>query len=333
MIGKPRNQITMAELIINSRKKRSRSDKMLERIHELVDWKKLTKTVEQSYKKSKRGRPSIPVEYMLKCLLLQYMYNLSDPELEDALVDRLSFQRFLGVSPEDPLPDHSTVWRFRERLIRHGLLDAIFEEILQGLDKRGLILRRGTIVDASLVKAARKPPTDKANNKAISPRKQSQQDHDARLTKRGRQYSFGYKGHIGMDAGSGIVRKATITAANVHDSQQLGNLLSNDERAVFGDKGYFDSWLKRSLRQQGIYCGILDRAGRGRQLSRRQRKLNKHKSRVRGAVERVFAQLKLHYGFRRVRYLTIRRNEVQFKFLCMVYNLKLAIHLLAATGG
>jgi len=224
------------------------------------------------------------------------------------------------------------LWRFRERLIKHGLLDAIFEELLKVLDKRGLILRRGTIVDASIVKAARRPGKQSNSGEGLSIRKQAQRDKAAGFTRKGKRSYYGYKMHVGMDAGSGLIRKMSFTSANIHDSQELGNLLSNDEMAIFGDKGYYDSWLKRSLREQGIYCGILDRGSRGRKLSQRQKKQNKQKSRVRGSVERVFGQFKLHYGFRQVRYVRLLRNEVQFKFLCMIYNLRLALHLTAAAG-
>jgi len=175
--------------------------------------------------------------------------------------------------------------------------------ILEMLESKGLILRRGTIVDASIVESARRPGKDRDSR---------QHDRDAGYTRRGKRYYYGYKMHVGLDEGSEIIRRVSFTSADVHDMQEIDKLISNDEQAVFGDKGYYDSWTKRSLRGAGIYCGILDRKPRGKELSRRQVKRNRRKSQVWSSVERVFAQLKERYGFRRVRYLNYRRNRLQF---------------------
>ena len=157
MIGQAKSQLSILGSAFNRHKKRSRTDKLLTQINNIVDWKRLKREVEPMFKKSKRGRPTIPIIYSLKCLVLQYLYDLSDPQLEDYLIDRLSFQRFLGISFEEEVPDFTTVWRFRERMIKANLLDKVFNLILEMLDERNFILKRGTIVDATIVQSARKP--------------------------------------------------------------------------------------------------------------------------------------------------------------------------------
>ena len=335
MIGKPKSQLSFLDSVFYTRRKRSRSDRLLEQIDKFIDWKQLEKEIEPLYKRSRRGRPTVPIIYSLKCLFLQYLYNLSDPQLEDALIDRLSFQRFLGISFEEEIPDFTTIWRFRERLAKSGVLEKLFEQIINMLEEKQLILRRGTLIDASIIKAARRPKKrreDKQDNSNNQNKEEgsAQQDNDATLLRRGKHTYYGYKAHVGVDAGSGIIRKGSFTTASVHDSQEFDKLVCGDEASVFADKAYADSARKQRLRSQGVYCGILDKAYRNRGLSQRQKKRNKQKSRVRGAVERVFAHFKKHYGFHRVRYVTRTRNEVHFKFLCMIYNIRRGLALMPA---
>ena len=332
MIGRPKSQLSFLDGVFYTRRKRSRSDKLLEQIDEFVDWKQLEKEIEPLYKPSGRGRPTVPIIYSLKCLFLQYLYNLSDPQLEDALIDRLSFQRFLGISFEEEIPDFTTIWRFRERLARSGVLEKLFGRIIGMLEERQLILRRGTLIDASIIEAARRPRKkaqgmgdDREGGEDTS----AQQDRDATVLKRGKHIYYGYKAHIGVDVGSGIIRRGSFTTASVHDSQEFDRLVCGDEACVFADKAYADSGRKRTLRSQGVYCGILDKAYRNRALSQRQKKRNKQKSRVRGMVEGVFAHFKRHYGFHRVRYVTLARNEVHFRFLCMIYNVRRGLALMS----
>jgi len=326
MIGKAKSQLSLLDSVFNRRKKCSRSDDLLKQIDKFVDWKRLEAEVRVIYKKSNRGRPSIPIIYLLKCLFLQYLYGLSDPQLEDALIDRLSFQRFLGISFEEEIPDFTTIWRFRERLNKAKILDKIFDRIIEMLEERNLILRKGTIVDASIIRAARRP-TKKEGAGNQKKQESPQQDKDAQFTKRGNKSYYGYKGHIGIDQGSGIIRRAIFTPANIHDSKELENLITGDERSVFADKAYDSEERKRYFRAMGIYYGILDKSHRNRGLSNSQKKNNKRKSRIRNAVERVFAHFKTHYRFRRVRYVTLARNEVQFKFICMIYNIRQGLAL------
>jgi IS5 family transposase len=308
MIGKARTQLSILDGAFNKRSKISRSDKLLKDIQAFVDWDKLVQICQGIYKNSKRGRPTLPIEFSLKCLFLQYLYGLSDPALEDALIDRMSFQRFLGISFDTEIPDFSTIWRFRERLLKAKLLDKLFDAILEDLENRSLVLRRGTLIDATIVQSARKPrknepkPEDQEGpRQGPKTRTHCQQDADASHTKKGNKHYYGYKGHVGVDQSSHIIRKKAFTTASVHDSKKRSELLSGDERSVFGDKGYPEDEFKRQLRQQGIYCGILDKGRRTHPLSNKQKKRNKQKNRVRNAVERVFAHFKGLCLYTRVR--------------------------------
>jgi IS5 family transposase len=329
MIGTQKSQLSLLDSAFNTRTKRSRADKLLKKIDTFVEWKNLESICNGMYKDSKRGRPSLPIIVALKCLVLQYLYNLSDPALEDALIDRLSFQRFLGISFDSEIPDFTTIWRFRERLIKADLLDEIFTSILEQLDKRNLILRKGTLVDATLVQAARKKIKNKRAGESAGT-KESQKDYDASGTQKGGTYYYGYKGHIATDEGSNIIRRRRFTTASVHDSKEFNNLVCGDERSVFADKAYADNKVKRNMREKGIYYGIMDKGRRGRpKLSTKQKKTNTWKKKVRNAVERPFAHFKKHMGFRSVRYVNLQRNELHFTFLCMIHNIRRGIALTA----
>jgi len=334
MVGQTKPQVSLLDSAFNRRKKRSRSDDLLKKIDQFVDWAKLEAICRVIYKPSRRGRPTIPIQFSLKCLILQYLYNLSDPALEDALVDRLSFQRFLGISFESEIPDFTTIWRFRERLNKAGLLNNVFEAVVKQLDQRNTLLRRGTLIDATLVQAARRPskqdsPQD--GDTSSGGRADSQRDRDASSVKQGKKFCYGYKGHIAVDQGSGIIRKQSFTSACVHDSQQTGELICGDEQALFADKAYASDELKQSCRRNGVFYGVLDKGRRNRPLSQKQKKANSRKSRIRNAVERPFAWFKRMLGYRMVRYVNLRRNALQFTFLCIVHNLRRGVCLSTKT--
>lgn len=301
---------------------------LLRKINQFVNWKHLEMVCEPLYKQTNQGHPSVPIVVALKCLILQYLYDLSDPALEDALIDRLSFQRFLGITFDTEIPDYTTIWRFRDRLMKAGCLKAIYAEVLRQLDERGLILRKGTIVDASLVQAARKKRRC-GDDEPKSP----QQDSDATATKRGKKGYYGYKGHIGVDQESGIIRRTRFTTASVHDAREREHLVSGDERAIFGDKGYADTTLKQACRRTGVYYGVLDKGRRGCPgLSPRQKKRNHRNNSIRAAVERPFAHFKHLMGFTRVRYVNLARNTLHFMFLCIIENIRTGITLTSPEG-
>jgi len=253
MIGRPAKQINFLDSVFSNRKKRARTDALLQKVNQLIDWSFLVEMVEKTYKPSRRGRPSIPMLYMIKILFLQYLYNLSDPSLEDALIDRLSFQRFVGFSFTEEVPDFTTIWRFRDRLVKAGIIDRLFVELNEMLERHGKELKRGqiTIADATLVDAARRAPKDGDRS--------CQRDYDARMTKKGKRVYYGYKGYIGVDRATGLIHHASFTPANVHDSQELDNLLTGREEAIFADKAYDSAVRKRSCRKKGVFYGIQEK--------------------------------------------------------------------------
>ncbi len=349
MLGQPKSQLSILDGVLFAGKKRSRSDEMLQKIDELVKWNRLVRVVKRAgiYSSSGKGRPSVPILYMLKILFLKHLYNLSDPETEDALVDRLSFRRFVGISFDEDIPDFTTVWRFRERLLQKGLEKKLFEEVTRMLDERGLILRRGTLIDASIIQAARRPVEDtkeagsNSENKREEERgvktessesgeesaRSPQKDYDARHTVKGKMVYYGYKAHVGVDYDSRLIRQAEMTTANIHDSQVFDSLVSGDEGAVYADKAYDSAARRERLREMKIECEILEKGRRNHPLSEQQREKNRQRSRIRNQVEMVFAYFKHHLNYRAVRYVNLARNRLQFYFMCIVYNVRRGITL------
>jgi len=242
---------------------------------------------------------------MLKILIIQQIYGHSDPEMELMLKGNLFYRRFLGLSATDPVPDHSTISRFRSDLKASRLYRRCFSELKRQVAEKGFELRSGKVIDARLVKAARGPGKDK----------------DASFSKRGKRTIYGYKDHIAIDPRSEFVSEFACTAANVHDSQVMRDLLEGDEEAIFADKAYDRDSLKRECRRVGKFYGILARGRRGRPLSGRQRRRNRVLSRIRRKVERVFGIFSLHLCRKEARYVGLIANEIHLFLTCFTYNL------------
>jgi transposase, IS5 family len=283
----------------------------LMRIDGQIDWLPFGKLMEPLYHPT-QGRPSHPPVMMFKALLLQQWYNLSDPGLEEAICDRLSFRRFLGLSFSDPVPDETRICRFRNKLAEENLGERLFAMLAEQLQAKGLIVRRGSLIDATLLKAQPHPPR----------RGQPSPDPEADWTSRGKDGYFGYKAHLSVDQDSGLIRRLALTGANFPDSYMFEEMVSGDEAAVFADAAYPKAARKAALRGQGVFCGIISRAWRSHPLSRRQKKRNKCFSRVRRAVERVIGTLKCRYGLERCRYLGLKRNHNHLWLKGMCYNLR-----------
>jgi IS5 family transposase len=249
---------------------------------------------------------------MFKALLLQQWYSLSDPGLEEAICDRLSFQRFLGLSLTDPVPDETRICRFRNRLAQAELGEPLFVLLEEQFQAKGLVVRRGSLIDATLIKAQTHP----------TPRGEPNPDPEADWTRRGKDGHFGYKVHLSVDQGSNLIRHLALTAASVSESHLFEEMVIGDEAAVFADGAYAKDARKRALRGQGVFCGIINRPWRYRPITEKQKRRNKFYSRVRRAVERVIGTLKRHYGMERCRYLGRVRNHNHFWLKGMCYNLK-----------
>jgi IS5 family transposase len=272
------------------RRKQSRAVATLAKIDSVVNWQALVNIVQVIDKSNtdKGGRKPLPFDWKVKMLFLQYAFNLGDEELEDQLIDRLSFQKFVGINFDQEIPDFTTIWYFKEALIRHKLMDRIFSSINYQLELNGLILKKGTIADAIIIESDNKP-LSKQKRKELESKPSVQIDTEAKSTEKNGKKYFGYKGHIGVDVESKLIRKRKFTPASVHDSQAFEDVLSGDEKSIWADKAYPTDQHKRIARTVGIFYGILDKKKKGKELSGRQQKRNKQKSSVRAAVEHPFA--------------------------------------------
>lgn len=310
-------QRSLAEALIGS----GRAGARLDRIAALLDWSAL-ETLLVGLRAASTGRPGYPPLVMLRLLLLAQWYGLSDPELEEALADRLSFRRFAGLPLDGAVPDETTICRFRGELAARGLTGALFEAVGAQLAARGLVLRRGTLIDATLVEA------DADVRKGADGQPVTVEREAGFARRRGRAF-FGFKAHVAVDQGSGLVRRAILTPANVNESLVADRLVIGDEAAVYADKAYDSADRRAALAARGIADGIMRRHHRNRPLSDAEVARNGRLVPIRAAVERIFGTLKRHYGWSRVRYRGLARNAAHLDLLCLAFNLRRADTLTA----
>lgn len=306
----------------------SQGNATLTRIAELVDWKEVEKVL-AGLRSGVMGAPAYPALALFKALLLQQFYGLSDPQLEEALADRLSFRHFLGLSLTDRVPDHSTIWRFREQLAKSGLAERTFALITGQIERSGFVLKRGTLIDASLVRAAVNapapptiPPPPDADGRPASKLVKNPLDPDAAWTKKEGKYFFGYKAHVAMDQGSRIVRRVMFTAANVNDSVPADRLICGDEGIVYADKAYDSNARRALLKALGIRDGIARRSNRWHPTRPWIVRRNELISRARAPIEPLFALLKNVHRFARARYRGLVRNAGGFYLAITAMNLR-----------
>ena len=296
-------------------------NRQLEKIAALVDWTAFARLLGAVYA-APVGRPSYGPLVLFRCLLLQQWYGLSDPGLEETLSDRLSFRRFVGLALADPVPDHSTLSRFRSELVRRGLAEPLLAELNRQLDARGLMVKSGTLIDASLVEADCRRPR---KGEPVAQRS----DRDASWNAMPEKPLFGYKAHVAVDRGSGLVRQAILTPAHVSDKAPFLDLVQGDEQAVYADKGYDGWWYRQELALRGIEDGIMAASYWRRPLDAAGHARNRALAPLRAPVERSFAILKRWYGYRRVRYRSLARNALQLQLLALAMNLRRALVLRA----
>jgi IS5 family transposase len=291
----------------------------LEKIEGLVKWYRFEKLLGR-VRPGESGRPPYPALSMFKALLLQQWYGLSDPGLEEALSDRLSFRRFCGFALDETTPDETTICRFRQALIAAGLRDRLLEELTRQLERRGLLLKQGTMIDATLVAAQAAPPSLAAGPGAKSPN-----DPDADWTRQNGKSHFGYKAHLAMDQGSRLIRRALLTPAKVYESEVADALICGDERAVYADRAYEHKDRRRRLKALGIKDRIMHRSHKNQPaLPRWQQRRNALIAPIRATIEHLFGVMKRGYGYRRVRYFSLARNALQLELLCLAINLRRA---------
>lgn len=292
-------------------KKKLRCQQFLNEMNNVVPWKKIKKIVKPHYYSSKYGRPPMDIVLMLKIYCLQQWYQLSDPAMEEAIYDRVSFQRFLQVDLlGDAVPDETTILNFRHLLEENDLQEKIFKKINQDLEHKGLLMKKGTIVDATLINS---PKSTKNSEKKRDPEMSS--------TKKNNQWYFGMKAHIGVDSDSGLVHSVEGTTAKEHDRKCLPKLLHNQEQTVIGDKGYYSEVDKKYAREAGIDWSVAEKKKRGRKLSNKQKKKNRRISKTRAKVEHPFQVIKCQWGYVKTRYKGIKKNLKQMMMLFGLYNL------------
>lgn len=323
-------QMSLADALV---RQREGLNKRLERMASLIDWSQVEASL-SPLRRSRLGAPGYAPLVLFKALLLAQWYGLSDERLEEELADRVTFRRFVGLGLADETPDHTTLWRFRETLGAAGVQTAAFAEINRQFDQRGLILRQGTLIDATLVEAQAARPRPPQEQAAAPPGEpppsklvRSTVDPDADWTRRGGRRHFGYKGHIAVDQGSGLIRQQTMTPASINETSVADALYLGDERAIYADKAYDSHARCALLAKLGLKNRIQRRGNKHHPPPPRDRLRNALIGRVRGRVETVFGFFKRVWHYRRVRYFNLRRNAVQFTLMCTAYNLHRALRL------
>lgn len=293
----------------------------LARLNAAVPWTRLAEPIRATYRNhaGKGGRPNIPVEMMLRIVMLQKWFNLSDPAMEGMLLDRISFREFVGLNMTDGTVDETTIVIFRRRLLEHGLIAPLFDDVVAHLREAGLIVEEGTLVDATIIEAPRGRTTDDGLG--------STKQKAATYTKKhGRSY-HGYKAHIATD-GNAMIKDYVYDTAAVHDSKHIDQLIEGETQAVFADSAYMDKDRKASLEARGIFCGIIERRVRGQdELTAAQKTHNRLCASLRAFVEHPFAWMKRFGGLARARYRGLRRNALDFGLAAIAYNFEKSLSL------
>ena len=315
------SQSTFADLEYEGKKRKTRREKFLERMEGLIPWEELEERIRPFYPKAGRGRRPYELSTMLRIHCVQLFYNLSDPGMEDMLYEVESVRRFTGLRLSGPLPDETTILNFRHLLEEHGLGTGLFEEINRHLESQGLRLQEGTIVDASIIAA---PSSTKNRSK--------ERDPEMHQTKKGNEWHFGMKVHIGVDSQTGVVHSVSTTSANVHDVTETPRLLHGGETQVWGDAGYQGVHKSPENRGLDVEWQVAMRPGKRRKLEpgSDEAVAEKRKASVRAKVEHPFLYIKCQFGYGKVRYRGLAKNTQRLMTLLGFANLMRAEQYLAA---
>jgi len=317
-------QLNLAEALLCGRKgKHVRLDRLCE-IHELIAWGAIDALL-AAINNAQKGADGYPPLCLFKALLLSVWYNLSDAKLEDALADRLSFRKFCGFPLDARTPDETTFVRFRKTLRERKLFDDLFATINQQLDKQGLFVKQGTLVDATIVAAdAKRPPASEGEVSRVDP--------DAGFTKKNGESYFGYKMHVGVDQGSTLIREVEGTTADINDCLVFKGLVSGDEAFVCADKAYGSEDYQKWLVEHSIADRLMYKAQKNKPLTTWQVWFNKSVAPIRSSVERIFGVGKRSYGLGRARYRGVGRVRGHSFVIAMAYNLRRAVTIVALRG-
>lgn len=328
-------QMTLGDLEYAGRKKTTRREEFLQAMDNIIPWEAWIDMIRPYYPSGKRGRPVRGVETMLRMYLLQLWFNLSDVGVEDSIYDSYAMRAFMGIDfLNEQVPDSTTLLKFRHLLEEHGIGKKIFDDLKDRLEKAGLLMHGGTIVDATIIHA----PSSTKNA-------EGKRDEEMHQTKKGNQWHFGMKVHAGVDAGSGFVHTIVGTAANVHDSQKISELIRKDDEVVYGDSGYLGADGQEAIKADENLSKIEFRINKRPSSIKTgdcykgknwDKYIEYRKSSVRSKVEHPFLIVKRQFGYCKVAYKGIAKNMNRFNILFACANLLMCIRAkrtLAAIAG
>lgn len=294
----------------------------LDQINRIIPWGEWLEIVKPCYYEGVRGNKPFELELMLRIHLLQHLYDLADMSAMTEVIDSRAFSQFCGVDSSNQVPDGDTIGRFRNILLRNGIQEKLFAQVVSLLEQKGLILKKGTIVDSTIIAA----PSSTKN-------REKQRDPEAKSTKKGNTWHFGYKAHIGVDQDTGLIHHLEVTAANEHDVTVTEKLLHGEEEVVYGDAGYIGANKRKNAKKKNINgkkinyrinrrpSGSKQKSTASQaQIKRRERE----KSSIRSKVEHVFGVIKCTFSHRRTRYRGLRKQTSNLNMLFALANLYLA---------
>jgi IS5 family transposase len=315
-------QVTLSSIRDELSQVKTRKKEFLEKMDRIIPWEEWKGIVKPFYYKGERGNKPYELESMLRIHVLQNLYELADMAMMTEVIDSRSFSEFCGVDSSNQVPDGDTIGRFRALLVKHGLQEKMFAQVVALLQEQGLILKKGTIVDSTIIAA----PSSTKN-------REKKRDPEAHQTKKGNTWHFGYKAHIGVDKESGLVHHVEVTAANEHDVTVVPKLLTGEEECVYGDSGYLgaekrEDAVKKNSQGKKIRYKIKRRPSQSKNNSIRSkgqiRRREREKASVRAKVEHVFGVIKVKLGYCRTRYKGRRKQTAKLHMLFALANLYLA---------
>ena len=300
---------------------RTRKKDFLDKMDKIIPWKKWTKIVEPVYPKGERGNKPYSIQTMLRIFVLQNLYSLADMAVMTEVIDSRAFSEFCGFDSPNQIPDGDTIGRFRNLLEQHRLQEKFFNQVLELLQAQGMILRKGTIIDSTIINA---PSSTKNENK--------KRDPDAHQVKKGNEWRFGYKAHVGVDSDTRIVHSVVVTAANIHDVTVAEKLINGNEKTVHGDSGYLG--IQKRVPHK-MKFKINRRPSTYKKNSKRSiaqiKYREKQKSKVRAKVEHVFAVVKHMFGYRKTRYKGLYKQTQKVNMVFALSNLWLSTKISKST--
>jgi IS5 family transposase len=310
------HQLSFADSEFNNKRRQTRKEKFLGRMENLIPWQRLESVIEPHYPKAGNGRRPYPLSTMLRIHCMQQWYSMSDPAMEDALYEIASMRLFAGLSLDGAIPDHTTIMNFRHLLERHGLARKIFEEVSSWLSDAGVLVKEGTLLDATIIEAP-------SSTKNLT----GERDPEMHQTKKGNQWHFGMKAHIGVDARTGLTHSFTTTAANEHDLNQAAHLLHGEEEFIFADSGYRGAESREELEGVEADWHIAETPSKVKELKKHPR-INKTplkteylKASIRAKVEHPFRIIKCQFGFTKARYRGLMKNDSKLAMLFTLANI------------